>query len=227
MEKSKQTKTNTGGRPLSYDPTLVRKIIETGLFAGIPAALLDASFVKQKLCDDHGVKGSIRQESLESLVGAAHAEIADAENRALLKALPAGVVSTVDRAVAAIGRDLLLVVARQHAASQAVADLMCEELRADKRNAQHCMADLEGDLAESREALETLAREQDEMVAELVELRGALRMANAEVDRLRSVSSGVDRLLTELRDPAVRKNLRTALAEIAAAPEPAPEAQPS
>ncbi|SER47954.1 hypothetical protein SAMN04490244_101198 [Tranquillimonas rosea] len=216
MTKPKQTRINAGGRPLSYDPNFVCEIIEAGLAAGLPAAELDAPYVKEKLCNDHGVKGSIRQEALESLVAAAHAEIVDAENKALLKALPDGIAAAVDEAAAAAGRELLLVLARQHAVSQAVADQTCEELRADKRNAQHRIADLEGCLAEAKEACHTLARERDEMAEELAESQKTLRVAQAEVERLSSEPTGLDHLLAELRDPKNRDGVRAALTEIVA-----------
>ena len=215
-----QNQTNAGGRPLSYDPGLVRGIIAEGLAAGISAGDLDATFVKEKLCGEHGVKGSIRQEALKSLVLAAHAEIAEAENQALLKALPGGIAPAVNDAVAAAGRELLLIVARQHAASQAIADQRCEELRADKRNAQHRIADLEGDLAEQKEARLALARERDAMAQNLTEAQEELRMAHAEVERLNHEPSGVERLLAELRNPKIRNDIRTMLSDIAASLPP-------
>ncbi len=218
MKKPKQNKYNTGGRPLSYDPDLVREIIETGLAVGTPVSDLDASFVKEKLCNDHGVKGSIRQEALESLVGSVHSEIFEAENKKMLSALPDGIATAVDMAVADAGRELLLAIARQHATSQAIAEQMCEELRADKRNAQHRIAALEGDLAEAEEAFHALALERDEMAKHLAELKKALERAQAEVERLSKEPNSVDRLLTELRDPAIRGDIRAALAEIASTP---------
>lgn len=214
MINPKQTKTNAGGRPLSYNSTLVREIIEASLAAGIPAADLDAPFVKEKLCGEHGVKGSIRREKLESLVDAAHAEIADAENKALLKALPDGIAPAVNEAVVAAGRELLLIVARQHSVSQAFADQACEELRADKRNAQHRIADLEGALAEAKEAYHRLARERDEISDQVAELQETLSVTQSEVERLSSKPNSVDRLLAELRNPAIRDDIKAMFADI-------------
>ena len=222
MTNSKQNRTNTGGRPLSYDPNLVHEIISAGLADSIPAADLDAAFVKEMLCSEHGVKGSIRQEALESLVVAAHAEIAEAESQALLKVLPDDIAHAVDAAVAAAGRDLLLVVARQHVAAQAIADKTCQELRADKRNAQYRIADLEGNLAEEREACKTLARERDVMAVQLTKVQEELRAAQAEMERLARESSGMDRLLAEFRNPANRDDILAALSDIIGNPLPLP-----
>lgn len=72
MSKKAQSKSNPGGRPLSYDPRLVHEIILKGIEAGVPAADLDAAFDKAKLCSEHNVKDTIRQERLEGLVQAVH-----------------------------------------------------------------------------------------------------------------------------------------------------------
>ena len=222
MTKPNQNKTKSGGRPLSYDPTLVHEIISAGLSAGAPAEDLDADFVKTKLCNEHDVKGTIRQEALESLVSAAHAEIEEARNEALLKALPDGIMEAVATAVTAAQQELMLVVARQHKASDAMADEKCQELRADKRNAQHRVAELEGALAEEKATLKALAEVRDDVTAELADCRKQLREAQAEVERLSREPSGVDRLIAELRDPAIREDIRAALSEILANPTPIP-----
>ena len=214
MTKTTKPKGNAGGRPHSYDPNLVHEIIAAGLAAGIPMADLDATFVRGKLCGEHGVKGSIRQEALEALVDATHADIAEAQNEALLNALPAGIADEVNAASAAAGRDMLLVVARQSAASQSIADQRCEELRADKRNAQHRIAILEGDLADEKAARDALTRERDKVLGHLVEAEEKLRSALAEVERLGREPSGIDRLLEKLRDPAIRDDVRGMLIDI-------------
>lgn len=216
MIKSKPNKANPGGRPLSYDPTLVREIIAAGLTAGFPAAELDAAFVKEKLCSEHGVKGSIRQEALESLVDAAHAEIVEAENVSLLRELPDGIASAVEHAVAAAGKELLLAVARQHAASQSLADGTCEELRADKRNANHRIAELEGELAAEKEAHLTLKCERDAIAEQLGEAKNNLGMAQAEVARLSFETRSLDRLFAELRNLVNHDDIRATLTEIIA-----------
>lgn len=222
MPKTEQRKSNAGGRPLSYDPHLVHTIISKGLAGGAPVADLDVTYVKEKLCNEHGVKDSIRQERLQSLVDAAHAEIREAENQALLAALPDSIARTVASTIAEAEREVLLVVARQHTASQAVADQKCQELRSDKRNVQYRATMLEGELADEQEARKALEKERDALSEELATLREELRIARSDVDRLRSEPSRVDRLLAELRDPTIRDDIRTTLLDIVAHPASAP-----
>ena len=171
----------------------MREIIEVDLAVGTPASDLNASFVKVKLCDGHGVKGSITQEMLESLVGAVHSENIEAENKKMSNALPDGIETAVEMAA-------------------------CEELRADRRNAQHFIAALEGDLAEAEEAFHALALERDEMAKHIAGLKKTLEGAHAELERISKAPCGVDRPLTELHDPAIRGDIWAALAEIAATP---------
>ncbi|WP_245544264.1 hypothetical protein [Oceanicola granulosus] len=217
-----KNKTKTGGRPHSYDPNLVHQIIADGLAGGTPAAKLDAPYVKEKLCTEHGVNGTIRKEALEALVDTVHAELAEAENVALLKSLPEGIASAVDAAVAAAGRKLQLVVARQHAASQGIADKSCEELRADKRIAQHRVAELEGDLADEKKARIRIEEERDALARQLADVQEELRVARAEVDRLGRESTGFDRLLAELRNPDNKADIRAAVSDIMATSSPEP-----
>ncbi|MCZ4262603.1 hypothetical protein O4G76_17335 [Limimaricola sp. G21655-S1] len=223
MTKTNQNKSNTGGRPLSYDPNLVHEIISAGLASGLPAADLDASYVKERLCGEYGVKGSIRQETLESLVETAHAEIREAENRALLAKLPKGTAAAVSAAVAATEKELLLVVAQQHAGSLTLAKQECDELRADKRNAQNCMAILEGALAEKEVATRALEKERDKLAGDLAKAHEELRIARADLERLTSEQSGVGRLFAELRNPENREDIRAVLADLVA---PAPSEEP-
>ncbi|MGK7663534.1 MULTISPECIES: hypothetical protein [unclassified Marinovum] len=216
MTKTTKKTTNTGGRPHSYDPNIVHKIIADGLAGGIPAAQIDAPYVKEKLCTEHGVNDTIRKDALEALVEAVHAEIAEAESQALLKALPEGIALAVDAVVAAAGRELLLMVARQHATSQNVADLACEELRADKRIAQHRVAELEGDLVEEKKAYRMIEQERDVIAKQLARAEEKLLATRAEVERLRREPAGIERLLTELRNPAIQEDIRATLSDIVA-----------
>lgn len=207
--KINQVKTN--GRPLSYDPHLVHKIVAEGLAAGLRADELDARRVRQTLCDEYGVKPTIRLEAIESLVVAAHAEIREAETQGLIAALPDGTVSAVQDAVTTTGKALLLLVARQHAAALIDADATCEVLRSDKRNAQHRIAQLEGELAEEKEANGRVAGERNRLAQQLSELQDELRGTQAELVRLRQESNSLDRLLMGLRDPAVLGELKAVL----------------
>lgn len=220
MTKSKQRKDSAGGRPLSYDPNLVHEIIYYGLANDIPAADLDASYVKERLLSKHGVKVTIRPEALKSLVEEAHAEIKEAKNIVLLKSLPDGVAAMVQKAIAVVGQELLLLVARQHASSQAMADATCQEMRADKRNAQYRITELEGELADERQTRNTLKKERDGLVEKLANVQEELRIALADMERLSAEPSSVDRLLAELRNPKVRNDIRATLSDIIAYPAP-------
>jgi len=222
MTKTMKNKTNTGGRPHSYDPNLVHQIIASGLASGIPATTLDALYVKEKLCAEHGVKDSIRQEALETLVDAVHTEIAETESNALMRALPDGIASAVDAAVGAAGRELLLIVARQHAKSRDIADQTCEEMRADKRIAQHRVTELEGDLAEEKKARHLIEQNRDMIAKQLVEVQEELRVAQAEIERLGREPAGIDRVLAQLRDPAIKADIRATFLDIVANSAPAP-----
>lgn len=215
MTNAQKNKNSAGGRPLSYDPSLVHRVISAGLADGLSAADLDAPYIKEKLCREHGVKGSIRQETLESLVEAAHAEIREAESREFLAKLPKEIAAAVSAAVAVTEKELLLVVAQQHAGSMTLAKQECDELRADKRNAHNRVTVLEGALAEKEVATSALETERDTLVEELAKVREELRIARTDLERLTSEPNGIDRLLSELRNPKIRDDIRAVLADLA------------
>lgn len=224
MTNRNDSETDTGGRPTSYDVSLVHKIVSEGLATGIPASNLDANYVLKELSSKHGVSPKIRKESLQGHVDAAHEEIQEATNKALLKALPHEIAAAVDEAVAAVGREFLLMVARQHVASMAIADQACEELRTDKRNAKHRIMHLEDDLVTEKEASRTLEWERNAIAGQLAEVQENLRIVEADMERFNREPSGFDRLLEELRNPAIREDIRAALSDIIANPsEPPPE----
>lgn len=214
MEKSKHSKNSNGGRPLSYDPDLVHDIIAKGLSEGMSPSELDLGYVKEKLHQNHGVTDTIRKEALETLVKAAHAEITEANNQALLATLPNGIAAAVSTAMAATEREFMLVVARQHSTSQAMADRKCEELRTDKRNAQYRVIELESELAEEKAARKEIAEERESLLEELAKVREDLRIARTDMERINSEPAGVDRLLAELRNPKIRDDIRATLSEI-------------
>lgn len=222
MTKSNGQKKRDGGRPPSYDPNLVHAIISEGLSEGIPAADLDTAYVKDKLVKEKGVKSTIRPETLKGHVEAAHAEIAEAENKKLLVVLPDGVETAVNEAVAAAGHKILLMVARQHSNAQALAESACDELRADKRNAQYRICELEGELAQVKEERKTLEDQWHALAEELAAAREELRIAHSDLKRLGDQPNGIDRLLDELRNPEVRDDIRAALSEIVTNPAPPP-----
>lgn len=218
MAKRNSSETGTGGRPTSYDLNLVHKIVSEALSSGLPKSTLDANYVLKELTGKHGVSPNIRKESLQDHVDAAHGEIQEVKNTALLKALPDDIAAAVDEAVAAVGQEIRLVVAHQHAASVAIADQACEELRTDKRNAKHRIVHLEGDLAKEKEARGTLEMERDAIAAQLAEVKEKLRIAEADMERFSREPSGIDRLLAELCNPAIREDIRAALSHLTANP---------
>lgn len=223
MPKPSITNLKPNGRPHSYDPNLVHKIVADGLASGLPAADLDARWVRQTLCDEYGAKPTIRLEALDSLVVAAHAEIRQAETQAVITALPDSAVSAVNDAVTTVREALLLLVARQRSAAFVAAEAKGEELRADKRIARYRIADLEGALAEEQEMSCRIAGERDKLAEQVSTAQEELREAQAELDRLRRETQGVDRLLAGLRHPAAIEDLRAALSVAGVAQQPAPE----
>lgn len=214
MEKSKHTKSSNGGRPHSYDPALVHNIITKGLAEGMSLTDLSLGYVKEKLRKEHGVTDTIRKEALETLIEAAHTEITETKNQALLAALPNEISAAVSSAMAATEREFMLVVARQHSTSQAMADRKCEELRTDKRNAQYRVIELESELAEEKAARKEIAEERESLLEELAKVREDLRIARTDMERINSEPAGVDRLLAELRNPKIRDDIRATLSEI-------------
>lgn len=222
MAKRNSSETGTGGRPTSYDLNLVHNIVSEGLASGFPKSKLDANYVLKELTGKHGVSPNIRKDSLQDHVDAAYGEIQEVKNTALLKALPNDIAAAVDEAVAAVGQEIRLMVARQHAACMAIADQACEELRTDKRNAKHRVMHLEEDLAEEKEARGALETERDAIAAQLAEVQEKLRIAEADMERFSREPSGIDRLIAELRDPAIREDIRAAFSQITADPSAPP-----
>ncbi|SFK88697.1 hypothetical protein SAMN04488004_103242 [Loktanella salsilacus] len=210
----KTVKTNGTGRPKSYSPELVHEIIARSLEAGIPLTEIDADLVKEQLCKKHGVSDTIRQESLAKLVDAMHAEFIEKERKTLLAGLSGSIVASVEEAVAIAGRELLLIVARQNAACMIAADTECEELRKDKRNANWRIAELEAALMAQEDANRELEQVREAAATQIADISKNLKSAQAELEQVRRDDGPVERLLTELRNPAVREDIRAALAEI-------------
>jgi hypothetical protein len=94
----------------------------------------------------------------------------------------------------------------------------------DKRNAVLRLVEVEAALKAQQDENRKLAQERDQAIARLADAQVRLSAARAEVERLGRDSGTVDRLLTELRNPAVRGDIRAALKEIVSAPEPEPPA---
>ena len=218
-------KTNLGGRPKSYSPDLVRNIVLEFIEGGATPAHIDAARVKAQLCEHHGVSKQIRPEPLQELVEATITEISEEERRSLLTSLPDHVSLAVDDAMAAVGRELMLLVARHNAACKNAADAECEVLRADKRNANWRVAQLEADLQERAAQLSAVEQERDEALARVDELIEERNAALQETEQREREIGAVDRLLTEVRDPANQDVIRALQAEVVA--QSVQEARPS
>ena len=205
---------SAGGRPKTYTPCQVRAVIGALVAEGSTIEQITAKMVKARLCADHGISQGIREDSLAALVAQIREENAEDERRRLLKALPESVTPVVEDMVASVRQELLLLVARQNDVCRTAAERECEDLRADKRNANWRIAELEAEIARKDEAFLQLERERDAARSELADLREEHRLARGEIERLGRETGALDRLLSELRDPRVRTEIREAFSEI-------------
>jgi hypothetical protein len=203
------------GRPSHYTPELVSDVVGELVAEGMPADKIDAAAVKVRLCADHGVSNGIRDEALGRIVANLLEARAEDEQRALLKSLPPSVAPAIDDVVASIKKELLLLAARQNATCMSAAEAECEALRADKRIAYCRIATLEVMVQEQGSDLAAIATERDAALADLAAVRERLLSAQTKLERRGRDISAVDMLLTELRSPAVREEVRTILNAIA------------
>ncbi|KIN71003.1 hypothetical protein Z945_3468 [Sulfitobacter noctilucae] len=171
-----------GGRPLSYPPELVYGVVEQLLDAGTPCSQIDAPLVKDELCKVHGIKGSIRLDSLQRLVEDAVSELKEEQDRALLEALPDTVTASIDHFMKGARDAFAIMVAEQNAKCQADADAMCEGLRSDKRSARRHIAELETENARLQADMEEIIQQRDRSLADAASLREQLSVGKEEVD---------------------------------------------
>ena len=207
------------GRPSHYTPEQVSEVIGKLVAEGMQTDEIDAATVKVRLCADHGVSDGIRDEALGKVVASLLEAREEDERRVLLKSLPSSIVPAVDEVVTAMKKELLLLVGRQNAACVSAAEAECEELRADKRIAYCRIATLEAKVCQQSSELDALAVERDATLAELAAVREDLLAAQSELELRGRDISAVDRLLAELRNPAIREDVRTVIKEIVCAPE--------
>lgn len=219
---AKTSSKNAGGRPANFSPEQVSDAIDLMLAEGHPVHEINGNTVKAMLVARFGATPGIREEAVEKVATQILEMRKKEENRELLKALPASVEPAVDAVLANMKRDLMLLIARENAVCVEAADKECQTLRADKLNANWRIADLEARGQEQGKELKMLAAARDDLAAELAQTRDEVRAAQAEIERRGREATTVDRLLTELRDPAVRSDLRAALAELVAAPAEPP-----
>lgn len=205
---------NSGGRPKNYTLEQVWDVVEKMIKSGCSVDEINARSVKPLLREIYGVSHGIRVDALASDVELVLGEHAKEEREALLKSLPGPVTQAVDESLGALKLELLMLVGRQNAACLAAANEECEVLRADKRNAQFRIADLEATVEDQTSEIQRLEEERDAAMAELDQVREELQAALSRVEMHAREATTVDRLLTELRDPAVRNDVRAVLAEI-------------
>ena len=207
-------KKNQGGRPKSYAPELVHKIVLEFIGNGVSSSNITSSMVKEHLCEHYGISWHIRPEPLEELVRCTLGEHAEEERLSLLASLPDGVTAVVDSAMQAAGRELTLLIAQENAACKSVSDAECDVLRADKRNANWRIAELEARLKERDLELAALKQEHKAASARASEIALERDAALEEVARIRQEADTVDRLLEKFSDPAIRCRFRAAITEI-------------
>jgi hypothetical protein len=173
---------HSGGRPKHYTPEQVWEVVEKMIKDGRVADEIDARSVKPLLCDLHGVSPGIREESLAPLVEHVLGERAKEEREALLKSLPGSVTHAVDEALGGLKLELLMLVGRQNAICLATANEECEVLRADKRNAQFRIAELEAAVEDQIAEMQRLEEERDAATAELHQAREELQAAQSRLE---------------------------------------------
>lgn len=191
-----------------------RQVVDKMIKDGVSVDAINARSVKPLLCDLFGVSPGIREDSLATVVEHVLAERAKGEREALLKALPEAVASAIDDAVAALKLDLLVLVGHQNASCRAIATEECEVLRADKRNAQFRILELEATVQDQAAEMQRLEEERDAVKADLDHARQELDATRSKLESNVDEATAVDRLLTELRSPAVQSDIRALLTEI-------------
>lgn len=137
---------NTGGRPPHYTYSQVTTAVRRLEDAGTRVDTIDAKSVKELLVKEFGVSAGVRESSLKDYVSAAVLARTEEQNEALLRNLPADVVSALETAVATLHEQMTLTIARQNLACQRAADQRCDELTEDKQNLRGVNLDLASQL---------------------------------------------------------------------------------
>lgn len=208
-------KKNVGGRPKNYTIDQVRQAVTSLIGEGIAVGQVDARTVKARLCSSFDVSDGICTRSLEEPVRLVLDEYAENQRSVLVQALPAGVAPAVETILARMQQDVLLVVAEQNARCQTAADAKCEELRRDKLNANWRVSELETAGAEQAQRIADLESELSRERAEKSAIAKELEAVRSDLRRSEQEVGIVDRLFSELRDPAVHADIRKMLAEVA------------
>ena len=194
-------------------------VVEQLLEAGTPCSQIDAPLVKDELCTIHGIKGSIRLDSLQRLIEDAVYELKQEQDRALLGALPDKVTASIDHFMKGARDAFAIMVAEQNAKCQADADAMCEELRSDKRSARRHIAELETENTRLQADIEKLIEQRDRSIADEASLRQQLSAGKEEANRLRGASDLAQLLVDKLQNPEISTKLQLAIDPAAATPQ--------
>lgn len=205
---------NTGGRPTQYSVDQIREVILSLLAEGLSTDQIDAKSVKLKLCSLFDVSSGINEQSLQTHVTHVPAELAEDEQRDLLKSLHRSVEPAIDEVMAGLKKSLLLLVGQQNSICQKAAVVEAEELRQDKKNANWRIAELEAQVIELRDSIASLQQKGITLVEQLNEAKKNLGLAEAELTSKAQSSSTVDLLLAELREPSVRDAISNSLREL-------------
>lgn len=212
----------TTGRPKQYDEEMLRAVIAEMLASGVAADDIDEKSVKPLLCETHGVSDSINTGSLAKHVETVLRAVLDEEKQALVSALPSEIGPAVDDVAARMKQDLLLLVARQNAVCHQNAERECEILRQDKANANWRIAELEGDAARMEAEITELQDDKRAREEELASAQAEIRTLQSKLSERGEESRALAMLIEELRDPGIRRDIRSVLAEIAREPETQP-----
>ncbi|MCF7726712.1 hypothetical protein GLP59_10615 [Sulfitobacter sp. M220] len=187
------------GRPLSYQPELVYEVVERLLENGTPRASIDASLVKQELCQTYGIKDTIRLESLKRVVDDAVSELQQNQDRALLSTLPETVTASIDHFMKGARDAFAILVAEQNAKCQAEAETRCAELQFDKRSAQRHISELEAEITQLQKDKQKLVEQRDCSIADAAYIRNQLSEIKEEVTRLRGANDFAQQLMDQYK----------------------------
>jgi chromosome segregation ATPase len=119
-------------------------------------------------------------------------------------------------------QDLLLLVARQNAVCHQNAERECEILRQDKANANWRIAELEGDAARMKAEITELQEEKRASEEDLATAQAEIQALQSKLSERGEERRALAILIEEFRDPGIRRDIRSVLAEIAREPETQP-----
>lgn len=125
-----KTNSKTPGRPTNFTAEQVSDVVAAMLAEGHPAHQINGNTVRPLLIARFDVTPGIREDAVEKVVKQILTVRTEVEHRTLLKARPSSVEPAVDGVLVRVKKELMLLVAQQHATCMTAADEECEELRA-------------------------------------------------------------------------------------------------